>query len=365
MMDPPEDLAVRPIPTAHQTRGIASGAVLLNDGAELRIDNTVTADPEPDGLGFASGGGRRDLLSELLANVRLNGDRIVAYAPCAGFSIGFDGSGALHMIEEGDLELALRDGERIERLRPGDIVLVPRGDPHHMRDAARTNDSTEKPPRWLSGTFRIGDSEASQMLAALPEAIVLPVPRDEALEGLEVARRMLLLEMAQPSQGSAVMVARILDLMFIQILRVSAADRDGPASWLTGALDPRIGFAVSAIHADPRRDWTVDQLAGRCNLSRSRFSELFADRVGKPPLTYLKLVRLGSAAKLLRDTSTPIGVIAGMVGYASEPAFSRAFRTQYGNSPAGWRRAIVGRQLADGAGVDRRRPDGAAPPTTA
>lgn len=306
MTDQPEDLAARPISNPHEIRGI--------------------------------GGRQRDLLSELLANVRLNGDRIVVYAPSVSFSIGFDNDGALHIVEEGDVELVLREGERIERLRRGDIVLVPRGDPHQMRDAARAEVAMGKPSRWLSGTFTIGDSEASHMLAGLPEAIVLRAPRDATLEGLEVARRMLLLEMEHPSQGSAVMVARILDLMFIQILRVSAVGRDGPPSWLAGALDPRTGAAVSAIHADPRRDWTVDQLAGRCNLSRSRFSELFTERVGKPPLTYLRLVRLGGAAQLLRDTSTPVGVIAEMVGYTSEPAFSRAFRSHYGNSPAGWRR---------------------------
>jgi AraC-like DNA-binding protein len=92
---------------------------------------------------------------------------------------------------------------------------------------------------------------------------------------------MLLFEMERPSQGSVVMIARILDLLFIQILRAWAAGRDGPASWLAGALDPQIGPAVSSIHADPGHDWTVDQLAGLCNLSRSRFSERFTERVGK------------------------------------------------------------------------------------
>jgi Cupin len=37
---------------------------------------------------------------------------------------------------------------------------------------------------------------------------------------------MLLFEMQSPSQGSAVMIARILDLLFIQILRAWAAGPD-------------------------------------------------------------------------------------------------------------------------------------------
>jgi AraC-like DNA-binding protein len=345
-MDPPESLADRPIRTPGATRGITSGPTPECEIAELRVPDTATVDSARDGFGLVSGTGQRDLLSELLANVRLNGDRIIPYAPSAGFSIGFEGTGALHIVEDGELELVLPVGERVERLRRGDAVLLPRGDPHRMRDAVGADVAVEKPPRWLSGTFRIGDSEASHLLAGLPEAIMLRGARDQALEGLDVARRMLLFEMERPSQGSVVMVARILDLLFIQILRASAAGRDGPPSWLAGALDPQLGPAVSAIHADPGHDWTVGQLAGLCNLSRSRFSERFTERVGKPPSTYLTLVRLGGAAKLLRDTSTPVGVIAHMVGYTSEPGFSRAFRAHYGSSPARWRRETPGRQSA-------------------
>jgi AraC-like DNA-binding protein len=223
------------------------------------------------------------------------------------------------------------------------VVLLPRGDRHQLRDAVGADVQAGKPARWLSGTFRIRDSEASPLLAGLPEAITLRGARDPALEGLDVARRMLLFEMENPSQGSVVMIARILDLVFIQILRAWAAGGDGPPSWLAGALDRQISPAVSAIHADPGHDWTVGQLAGLCNLSRSRFSERFTERVGKPPSTYLTLVRLGGAAKLLRDTATPVGVIAHMVGYTSEPGFSRAFRAHYGSSPARWRRETAGR----------------------
>ncbi|MGO9902328.1 MAG: hypothetical protein ACLP0J_22150 [Solirubrobacteraceae bacterium] len=35
-----------------------------------------------------------------------------------------------------------------------------------------------------------------------------------------------------------------------------------------------------------------------------------------------------------------------MVGYNSEPRFSRAFRAHYGSSPARWRRETPGRQSA-------------------
>jgi AraC-like DNA-binding protein len=312
------------------------------------------ADPpavEEDALGLAPRGGPHDLLSELLASVHLRGERIAEYTPRGAFSVGFAGTGALHVIESGELEIGLHGDARSERLHRGDVMLLPRGDAHHMtnvrRNASDHREGRERagdisragePVRWLCGTFMIGDSEASHLLASLPAVIMLRGARDQALEWLEVSRRMLLMEMRSPTQGSVVMIARILDLLFIQILRAWAAGQDATPNWLAGALDPHIGPALSAIHRDPRHGWSVEDLARSCSLSRSAFAERFVARVGKPPASYLAHVRLDAAATLLRDTPTPVGLVADKVGYTSEAAFSRAFRNRYGKPPARWRR---------------------------
>jgi AraC-like DNA-binding protein len=313
------------------------------------------ADPpalEDASLGLDAYGQPHDLLSELLRSVRLSGERIVAYAPPGTFSVSFADIGTLHIIEEGELVLRTDGDPSVERVSRGDVILLPRGDPHHISDAGRRAHATAhvgasghdapapEPARWLCGTFTIGDPQASHLLASLPAMIILRGGRGQALEGLEVARRMLLFEMQSPSQGSAVMVARILDLIFIQILRAWAAGTDAEPNWLAGALDPQIGPALSAIHRDPGHDWAVEDLARACSLSRSAFAARFVARVGKPPATYLAHVRLDAATDLLRDTSLPVTLVAENVGYTSEAAFSRAFKHRYGTPPARWRRDI-------------------------
>ncbi|WP_353962350.1 MULTISPECIES: AraC family transcriptional regulator [unclassified Streptomyces] len=284
-----------------------------------------------------------DLLSELLRSARLSGERIVAYAPPRNFSIGFADIGSLHIIEAGELVLRVDGDPHVQHLSRGDVVLLPRGDTHHISDAGKraqaiVRTSAPEPARWLCGTFTIGAPQASHLLRCLPAVIILRGDRGPALEGLEVAHRMLVFEMQSPSQGSAVMVARILDLIFIQILRAWAAGSDAEPNWLAGAFDPQISLALSAIHRDIGHDWTVDELARACNLSRSAFAARFVARVGKPPATYLAHVRLGAATDLLRDTSLPLTLIAESVGYTSEAAFSRAFKNRYGMPPARWRR---------------------------
>lgn len=300
--------------------------------------------PGDAALGFDVGGQTHDLLSELLRSVRLNGERIVAYAPPPAFSIGFADVGSLHIVEAGELALRIDGDPNVRHVSSGDVVLLPRGDAHHISDAGMragagpADDGAPGPARWLCGTFAIGDPQASHLLGSLPPVIILSGAGGPALEGLEVARRMLVFEMESPTQGSAVMVARILDLVFIQILRAWAAGADAEPNWLAGALDPQTGPALSAIHRDPGRDWTVEDLARACNLSRSAFAARFVDHVGMPPATYLAHVRLDAATCLLRDTSLPVSLIAKNVGYTSEAAFSRAFRNRYGTPPARWRR---------------------------
>ena len=346
MTAPPEYLADRP----------ATPADLLRPPREF-------ADPpalEDAALGLDAYGQPYDLLSELLRSVRLSGERIVAYAPLRTFSVGFADVGSLHIIEEGELVLRIDGNPHVEHVSCGDVVLLPRGDPHHISDTGKRADAVVRagaaengasehdgpvpePARWLCGTFTIGDPQASHLLASLPAVIILRGARGPALEGLDVARRMLVFEMQSPSQGSVVMVARILDLIFIQILRAWAAGTDAEPNWLAGALDPQIGLALSAIHRDPGHDWTVEELARVCNLSRSAFAARFVARVGKPPATYLVHVRLDAATGLLRDTSLPVTLIAENVGYTSEAAFSRAFKHRYGTPPARWRRDIRAR----------------------
>jgi AraC-like DNA-binding protein len=339
MPAPPENLADRPTPPAG----------LLRPPREF-ADHPALEDAA---LGLDANRQPRDLLSELLRSVRLTGERIVAYGPLRTFSAGFAGIGTLHIVDEGEVVLRIDGVPHVKCASHGDVILVPRGDPHHISDAGEqahatvragvSEDDAPPPARWLCGTFTIGDPQASHLLASLPAAIILRGDRGPALEGLEVARRMLLFEMQSPSQGSAVMIARILDLLFIQILRAWAAGPDAEPNWLAGALDPQIGLALSAVHRDPGHDWKVEELAHACCLSRSAFAARFAARVGMPPAAYLAHVRLDAATDLLRDSALPVTLIAANVGYMSEAAFSRAFKRRYGTPPARWRRDIRAR----------------------
>lgn len=59
-----------------------------------------------------------------------------------------------------------------------------------------------------------------------------------------------------------------------------------------------------------------------------------------PPLTYLSRYRMLLAQRALRQNGTRIGALAADLGYASEAAFSNAFKRETGESPLRYRHRV-------------------------
>jgi AraC-like DNA-binding protein len=58
-------------------------------------------------------------------------------------------------------------------------------------------------------------------------------------------------------------------------------------------------------------------------------------------MRYLTRWRIQLACRLLRDDAAKVSAVALDVGYHSEAAFSRAFKSLLGTSPANWRQQGV------------------------
>ena len=104
------------------------------------------------------------------------------------------------------------------------------------------------------------------------------------------------------------------------------------------ALDRRIARALSLLQADPAKPWTVERMARAVGLSRAAFARRFAAITGRSPARFLSELRLALAASLLESTDEALAEVASRVGYASEFAFSRAFKRQHGLAPGSFRR---------------------------
>jgi AraC-like DNA-binding protein len=145
-------------------------------------------------------------------------------------------------------------------------------------------------------------------------------------------------ESASPQLGADVMLRRLSELLFIQVIRLWV-EQQAKASvrWVGALRDQPISAALGLIHQSPQRTWKVKELAEAAGLSRSTFSARFTELVGEPPLTYLTRWRMLRATRLLKN-EVRIEIIADALGYESEAAFRKAFKREIGLPPAQYRK---------------------------
>ncbi|MDO9410825.1 AraC family transcriptional regulator [Patulibacter sp.] len=264
---------------------------------------------------------------------------------------------AFHAVTAGTAWLAVPGHEAVE-LMPGDVVLLPRGVAHAIASdpvaLARTDEGTyDGFERTGVGTTRMGRGPTrtqivcahyshdpvvtTQVLETLPDVVHLRA--HDGGPGLQDTVRLLGRELADPQLAGTVVLDRLVDILLIQLLRVWLADSPAPRDgcWLRVLRDPVIGAAVARIHDDPSHPWTTGMLAAEVSVSRATLARRFPELVGETPAAYLTRWRMDLAARRLRDTDDPIDTVAEGVGYASVPAFSRAFSRARGQAPGRFR----------------------------
>jgi len=318
--------------------------------AETPIELDVGSDP------FAF---KRDAFSDVLELMRVRGNTVFTCAASAPFGIRFPaGKYRLHIIRSGSVAIEVEGLAEPYHASQGDLIMLMHGHGHVisdqlgrpanlLADLARRDFDRDRLTlgrgdiTWLCGDFGFDGMLSQRFLSVLPPVVILKGLRDRPFEWLELSCHFILDEALNLRAGAAAMISRLLDVIFVQLLRTWATDGAAGHGWLSGAIDARINRSLSAIHAEPGRAWTVNDLAELSNLSRSAFADRFQRIVGQAPLSYLTSWRLDRAAELLRYSRAPIADIASRVGYTSEAAFSRAFKGRYELSPTRWRGSVV------------------------
>jgi AraC-like DNA-binding protein len=264
---------------------------------------------------------------------------------------------AYHFVIGGRLQCEL-DGEAAIDVDAGEVILLPRNDRHVLASApglrpveadeliqpsddeglARISHGGGGPETHLVCGFLASEDARSPLLAALPKALKLDIRRGASRDWVEASVRFAAGELAAGRFASSDVMSRLSELLFVEAVRDYAQNLDGTqAGWLAGLKDKQIGRALALLHGRIDARWTLDRLAGEVSMSRSAFVDRFTALVGTPPIRYLTQWRLNLAKEKLRSGQGNIAQIAHAVGYASEVAFNRAFKREFGQPPARWR----------------------------
>lgn len=186
----------------------------------------------------------------------------------------------------------------------------------------------------VCASLEFGAGLSNPLARALPDVMVIRL-RD--MPGLELSLQLLFQEAAEHHCGRQAMLDRLMEVVFIQVLRDAMDQQRVQVGLLAGLADPRLVKAINAMHETPARAWSLEDLSAISGMSRARFAARFHDVVGMTPGHYLSEWRLAIAQSLLRQ-GKPVQWISDTVGYGSASALSRAFRSHVGLSPTEWLR---------------------------
>ncbi|MFF3291621.1 AraC family transcriptional regulator [Streptomyces sp. NPDC003023] len=185
----------------------------------------------------------------------------------------------------------------------------------------------------LSGTYQAPSEIGRRLLNALPTLLIRPAGTgDNALVTL------LAEEIGRDEPGQELVLDRLLDLLFVSVLRTWLAEPGaGAPAWYRAQSDTTVGPALRLLHDNPAQAWTVESLARKVGVSRAGLARRFTAVVGEPPMAYLATWRLTLAADLLREPDATVATVARRVGYSSAFALSSAFKRVRGMSPQEYR----------------------------
>jgi AraC-like DNA-binding protein len=302
-----------------------------------------------------------DAVDALLRDVRVASTvycRSILTAPW-GFGVRAHGLAAFHVVTRGDCWLELDEVSEPSHLRAGDVVILPRGETHWMRDELGS------PGRWLEdllaetpvdaglrlrtggggaqtdllcGVFGIEGARQHPVIAALPRLVHLPRDGKRELPWLAPTLELIALEVDSPRAGAAVVSERLSEVLLAHVLRAALIElEEGDGLNLERLRGSGIAPAVRAIHERPEHTWTLGELAGLATMSRSTFAARFHTLTGETPIRYLTRCRLARAARQLRTSDATLAEVARQAGYSSEFSFSRAFKRGFGVAPAFYR----------------------------
>ncbi|HEX6130907.1 MAG TPA: AraC family transcriptional regulator [Actinomycetota bacterium] len=260
-----------------------------------------------------------------------------------------------HAVTDGGCRLETEGADDV-RLRPRDFALVPHGEGHVLRsdpDALappilslpleRVSDRYEvlrhggggPSTTLICGAVRFHHPAARDLIALMPRVIHLDAAATLESGWLHTALELMASEARTLRPGGETVITRLSDVLVVQAIR-AWIHRDPAArrGWLGALDDPQVGRAISLIHRDPSRPWTVSSLADEVSMSRSAFAARFAELVGESPIAYLTRWRMHVASEWLAEDGRTVSQVAGQLGYGSEAAFSRAFKRVIGAPPS-------------------------------
>jgi AraC-like DNA-binding protein len=271
-----------------------------------------------------------------------------------GFEVATSKIAKFHLVLDGKCWLQPQGSEAV-LLGDGDLVILPHGTGHALRDEPRasvisleqltsdhpldeharlSNGGTGTRTRLLCGGFGISDTSDAGWVSRLPDVLVLDSAAVSSWS--EPLVSLARLEADGIGPGSQAIFTKLADVLLSQALRTEL-NRPGQKPWLAAGNSAGVEQAVRLLAQRPDRPWTLQLLAREAGMSRTQLAAGFRATIGDSPMRHLARIRLNLAAWYLISSDKSVEAIARRTGYASSASLSKAFRREFGIPPGTYR----------------------------
>lgn len=306
-----------------------------------------------------------DLLSDLLAGDALRTSMIASFRMGSpwGLEVPHFGPALLYAVIEGSLTFRM-EGWPPGEAGAGDVVLLPRGASHvvgspadapvrHVREVFESQGVRAWVPgeraqgpihvdqpgpgavcRFLVVLLDFQDAGPNSFRMNLPDKIHLSLAENRLTPWLPTAVESIVAGLAQGRMGYLALSTKLAELVFIDTLSNFLRLRpEATSGWLRAMADPRLARLLAELNRRPADPWTIEAMARAAGMSRSSFAATFTRLAGQTPFAYLTGARMRIAAGQIASGRSSVKQAAHDLGYASDKAFSVAFKKSMGRSP--------------------------------
>jgi len=236
-------------------------------------------------------------------------------------------------------------------LLAGDVLILPRGGPasvqdisgrkpilieHDLQQGFTGNGHQPQAPRVivLGGILEFAGQTRHPLISGLPDAALVRHTELLRTGTKKHAGFMIDAALADTHDTSSLIIDRLFEILLIQVLTALHVSAGAVYGFIAALNDRGINRAITAIHENPGRNWSVERLAEVACLSRSTFSKQFTELIGIPAMHYLTLWRMHTALSRLKAGQSDLESVAHEVGYLSAVAFQKAFKRIHGFTPS-------------------------------
>ena len=217
-----------------------------------------------------------------------------------------------------------------------ELVYVDKGELHNVVNGADTLLSQGEMMLYAPGFWHMQYAD----LDVEPSFITVSFDLSGGADSAALLRRMLD-EREKNAKYSGELILCSLQMLLLSVLQSGEKQENKlktPAS--LHSENSIVNAALSFVSAHITEKLSVPYLAKRCNVSASRLTALFQQRLSITPADYIRRVKLEESKILIRAGEMNVSQIAAHLNYSSVQQFSRQFKTKFGVSPNEFAKSI-------------------------